>query len=60
MECLEDFCALLGQKVSSCETNIFFSKNVDEELRQNIITVCGFSKLGNMRWYLGILLVHGR
>ncbi|GAU39340.1 hypothetical protein TSUD_60910 [Trifolium subterraneum] len=43
MHCLELFCEASCQKINSQKTQIFFSKNVDQQLRNDIINHTGYT-----------------
>lgn len=57
---LEDFCLSSSKMVSKENTQIFFSKNVEQVRAKNIVTVCGFSIINNLSKYLGMPLLHNR
>lgn len=60
MNCLNKFCTMFGQKVSGEKTSIFFSKNVRQEIRQEICISTGFKNTTNLGDYLGAPIIHGR
>jgi hypothetical protein len=37
MYCLDIFCEASGQKINNQKTQIFFSKNVDQQLKSGIV-----------------------
>ena len=57
---LNVFCDLLRQKVNHEKSNLFFSRNVKNEIRRKIAKVNGFSITTNLKMYLGILIIHKR
>ncbi|CAJ2627891.1 unnamed protein product [Trifolium pratense] len=60
MHCLDLFCQAFGQKINTQKTQIFFSKNVDEKLRDDILQHTGFSQVNSLGKYLGAHLSSGR
>jgi hypothetical protein len=60
MHCLDLFCQASGQKINSQKTQIFFSKNVDNQLRDDILLHIGFSHVNSFGRYLGANLTTGR
>ncbi|KAK7260044.1 hypothetical protein RIF29_25766 [Crotalaria pallida] len=56
--CLDLFCESSGSKVNSDKTRIFFSKNVNNNIRQQICDACGFQRTDDLGKYLGIPLLH--
>ncbi|XP_061343679.1 uncharacterized protein LOC133289698 [Gastrolobium bilobum] len=57
---LEEFCLMSGQEISLEKTIIFFSKNTQEEIKEDIILASGFKKAESLGKYLGAMLDHGR
>ena len=53
---LQDFCAKFGQKVSATKTLVFFSPNVDSDLKDNLTNLLGFDSTTNLGKYLGFPL----
>jgi hypothetical protein len=37
MHCLDQFCQASGQRINNQKTQIFFSKNVDQQLKDDIL-----------------------
>ncbi|CAJ2654248.1 unnamed protein product [Trifolium pratense] len=42
MHCLDIFCQASGQKINNQKTEIYFSKNVDQQLREDILSHTGY------------------
>lgn len=59
MSILNSFCQLSGQEVSQTKTNIFFFRNVKQEVRNVLVGLSGFSETVNLGKYLGVLLGGG-
>ncbi|KAH1130005.1 hypothetical protein J1N35_001383, partial [Gossypium stocksii] len=57
---LDRFCSFFGYKINARNTNIFFSKGVDESSAVTISTLLGFQRVNNLRYYLGVPLLHQR
>ena len=55
---LQDFCAKSGQKVSAAKTRVFFSPNVDSNLKDNLTNLLVFDSTTNLGKYLGFPLKH--
>ncbi|GAU36844.1 hypothetical protein TSUD_213680 [Trifolium subterraneum] len=60
MHCLEQFCLASGQNINSQKTQIFFSKNVDQRTRDDIVQHTGFTQVNNLGKYLGANIAPGR
>jgi hypothetical protein len=60
MHCLEMFCQASGQRINNQKTQIFFSKNVDNQLRQDILQHTGFIQANSLGRYLGANICPGR
>jgi hypothetical protein len=60
MHCLDLFCEASGQKINSQKTQIFFSKNVDEQLKSDIVQHTGYTPVINFGKYLGANIDSGR
>ncbi|XP_061371160.1 uncharacterized protein LOC133313766 [Gastrolobium bilobum] len=60
MNCLNSFGEASGQKVSMLKSNIFFSKNVSNDLAIDIVERSGFARTKNIGRYLGYKMKHGR
>ncbi|KAF7838223.1 ribonuclease H [Senna tora] len=58
--CLKAFGDASGQRVSAQKSKIFFTKNVNSELRQSILSITNFSPTDDLERYLGMPLLHGR
>ncbi|KAK5813591.1 hypothetical protein PVK06_029042 [Gossypium arboreum] len=59
-EILNDFCELLGHKVNSRKTTIYFSRGVEESLANRLSTLLSFREVDDLGRYLVILLFHKR
>ncbi|GMI80336.1 hypothetical protein HRI_001702900 [Hibiscus trionum] len=59
-EVLRHFSGASGQKVSIAKTSIYFSKNVDQPLRDSISSYFGFRQVSDLGRYLGVPLLHKR
>ncbi|KAF7834640.1 putative ribonuclease H protein At1g65750 family [Senna tora] len=59
-QCLNKFCEASGQKVNPHKFSVFFSKNVENITKQNIIDLTGFSATHNLVKYLGMPILHER
>lgn len=55
---LDLFCRCSGQKVSEAKTRIFFSKNVDGQVRRRICEVAGYQATDDLGKYLGVPILH--
>ena len=55
---IQDFCAKFGQKVSATKTRVFFSTNVDSNLKENLTNLLVFDSTTNLGKYLGFPLKH--
>jgi hypothetical protein len=60
MHCLDLFCEASGQKINSQKTEIFFSKNVDQQLRNDIVHHTGYTPATSLGKYLGANISPGR
>ncbi|CAJ2637065.1 unnamed protein product [Trifolium pratense] len=60
MHCLELFCKASGQKINNKKTQVFFSKNVDQQLREDILHHTGFAQATTVDTYLGASIAPGR
>ncbi|KAA3475886.1 RNA-directed DNA polymerase (Reverse transcriptase) [Gossypium australe] len=54
------FCEISGHKISARKSNIFFSKNTEDESRNQISQLFGFHEVQNLGKYLGVPLLHDR
>lgn len=57
---LNMFCRSSGQKVSEEKTRIFFSQNVDRQLKQAICNISEFQVTNDLGKYLGVPILHSR
>jgi len=60
MHCLDLFCQASGQKINSQKTEIYFSKNVYQQLKEDILQHTGYNHVNNMGWYSGANISPGR
>ncbi|WJX23885.1 hypothetical protein P8452_13067 [Trifolium repens] len=60
MHCLDLFCKASGQKINNQKTEVFFSKNVDHQLREDILNHTGFTQVNTVGTYLGASIAPGR
>ena len=59
-EVLETFCDLSGQKVNQAKSKVYFSPNVEPEVRGDLCNILGFNFTPNLGKYLGFpLKQHG-
>ena len=52
-EVLQEFCRRFGQTVSEAKSWVYFSPNVDLDLRENLADILGFRSTSNLGKYLG-------
>lgn len=57
-QCLEQFEAASGQRISLHKSHIFFSRNVDDRLDVHLC-VAGVTQMGDLDRYLGVPSLHG-
>ena len=57
---LESFCDLSGQKISGEKTRVFFSPNVDLDMRNGLCDVLGFRSTPSIGKHLGFRIQHRR
>ena len=60
MHCLNLFCEASGQKINNQKTQIFFSKNVDHQLRDDIVQHTGYTPVISLGKYLGANIDPGK
>ncbi|PNX73125.1 ribonuclease H [Trifolium pratense] len=60
LNCLDIFCKASGQKINSQKTEIYFSKNVDKQLMEDILKHTGYTQVNNIDRYLGANISPGR
>jgi len=60
MHCLNLFCEASGQKINNQKTQIFFSKNVDQQLREDILQHTRYTLVISLGKYLGANIDPGR
>ena len=53
---LDMFCSLSSQSVSKAKSRVFFSPNVDRDIRESLSDVLGFTSTPNIGKYLGIIM----
>ncbi|KAL0006038.1 hypothetical protein SO802_013599 [Lithocarpus litseifolius] len=57
---LQEFCSKSGQVVSEAKSRIYFSPNVDPDLRDYLVNILGFESTPTLGKYLGFPLKHSR
>ena len=55
---LESFCDLSGQKINGEKTRVFFSPNVDLDMRNDLCDVLGFRFTPSLGKYMGFPIKH--
>lgn len=60
MDCLDLFCQASSQKINNHKTQIYFSKNMDNQLHEEILLHTSFTHVNSLGRYLGANLVTGR
>ncbi|KAA3479951.1 Retrovirus-related Pol polyprotein LINE-1 [Gossypium australe] len=55
---LSHFCGISGHNISIRKSNIFFSKNTEEDVCNQISQPFGFQEVQNLGTYLGVPLLH--
>ena len=55
-EVLELFCTESGQKISTCKSRVYFSQNVDDDLKGRICGNLNIQATNNLGKYLGFPL----
>jgi hypothetical protein len=53
MHRLDLFCEASGQKINNQKTQIFFSRNVDQQLKDDILQHVGYTPVISLGKYLG-------
>lgn len=54
----DEFCSRSGQTISKAKSRVFFSPNVDRDLRESLCDILGFASIPNIGKYLGIPIKH--
>lgn len=57
-EVLDGFCGRYGQTVSEAKSRVYFSPNVDGDVRDSLCNILGFQSTPNFGKYLGIPIKH--
>ena len=57
-QCLKNFCEASGQKVNAQKTRVFFSHNVNHNIRSQLSDSLGFTMAADLGKYLGVPLHH--
>ena len=57
-EVLDEFCDRFGQTVSEAKSRVYFSPNVDRDMRISLCNILGFQSTPNIGKYLGIPIKH--
>ncbi|KAK4263481.1 hypothetical protein QN277_028880 [Acacia crassicarpa] len=60
LETLEKFGVMFGQRVNVQKTSVFFSKNVERRVQNDICMLSGFKKMEDLGRYLGAFMTGGR
>lgn len=60
LKVLEAFGDMSGQKLNVQKTSIFFSKNTDRRVQNEICKLAGFKRMENLGRYLGAFITRGR
>ena len=60
MHCFNLFCEASGKKINNQKTQIFFSKNVDQQLRDDILHHTGYTPVIHLGKYLGANIDPGK
>lgn len=55
---VQEFCSKSGLKVSDSKSRVFFSPNVETDLRDSMVNLLGFNFTSNLGRYLGFPLKH--
>ncbi|WCJ40291.1 DNAse I-like superfamily protein [Euphorbia peplus] len=59
-ETLQEFCNASGHKVSASKSNIFFSDNLPNRYREEVLHILDFRPTSDLGKYLGVPLIHSR
>lgn len=57
---LDTFCHYSDHRVNRLMTQVFFSRNVSDEVSSRLSSKLGFTKVGNLGKYLGVLFFHNK
>lgn len=57
-EALDEFCLISGQKINPSKSKVFFSPNINEDLKSEYCEVLGFHPTTNLGSYLGFPIRH--
>ncbi|GAU47272.1 hypothetical protein TSUD_280950 [Trifolium subterraneum] len=60
MHCLDQFCQASGQKINNQKTQVYFSKNVDQRTKVDILQHTGFTHVNSLGKYLEANIAPGR
>ena len=58
VDVLEEFCVLTGQKISKAKSKVFFSPNIPEETKEELVLLLGINETSNLGKYLGFPILH--
>ena len=58
VDVLEEFCVLTGQKISKAKSKVFFSPNIPEETKEELVLLLGINEASNLGKYLGFPILH--
>lgn len=59
-ECLAEFCAWSGQKISNNKSSIYFSPNTNEAIAVEVCNTLGISRTNDFANYLGVPTINGK
>ena len=55
---LDEFCDMPGQTISEAKSKDYFSPNMDQDTRESLSDILGFTSTPNLGKYLGIPIKH--
>ena len=58
VDVLEEFCVLTGQKISKAKSKVFFSPNIPEETKEDLVLLLGINETSNLGKYLSFPILH--
>ena len=57
-KCMTAFCSASGQRVNAAKTRVFFSKNVNHNVREELSNALGYTRTADLGKYLGVPIHH--
>ena len=57
---IDEFCSASGQSISESKSKVYFSPNVDRDIRESLCDILGFNSTPNLGKYLGFPIKHSR